>query len=167
MTTTAILFPFGVRLSTWLAIGAFSGLAVSRRSWRPILAGWAWIWGFEAAYDATQLALGKVPSQVRAEPVFYLVIGAFTVAWMTYRARVRPSPLLVLVVPFWVAWIAIGYHTNLHTLQGLDPLTEALNESAKTVWALAYLVPFFVATEDVRREAQSAARAERSRVRPS
>lgn len=41
----------------------------------------------------------------------------------------------------WAVWIATGFHVNGHTMTGLDPSAEALNEGAKTLWALAYLVP--------------------------
>jgi len=35
---------------------------------------------------------------------------------------------------------------NEHGLVGLDPTAEALNELAKTLWALAYLVPLLSVT---------------------
>jgi hypothetical protein len=144
--TMDIMFPLGVRLSTWAALGAFLVLGVrDRRYW---LAGAAWIGGFEVLYQATVTGQelidnGFHPSVWWAPPVVFGVfaLGVGFVVWAA-RHGARPSlPLLAAALGVWAIWIATGFHVNGHTLTGLDPTAEALNEGAKTLWALAYLVP--------------------------
>lgn len=141
-----IMFPLGVRLSTWAALGVFLVLGVrDRRYW---LAAAAWIGGFEVLYQATNttkqlIDKGFHPSTWWAPPVvfgvFLLGIGSVVYAG---RHGARPAfPLLAAALAVWVIWIAIGFHVNGHTMTGLDPAAEALNEGAKTLWALAYLLP--------------------------
>ena len=65
----------------------------------------------------------------------------FTVFW--FRDAV-PKPdlwLMALVAVVCVAWVATGFHVDSHGMVGFEPSAEALNEAAKTLWALAYLVP--------------------------
>ena len=144
MTVATILFPFGARLSTWVAGGAFVVLAAKRRDGRVLFAGWAWLTGFEAAFQMTSLLLGHPLPFGRADAFMYVIPGLVTVPW-AYRQGIRPSVgLMAVVAAIWTVWIATGFHVNSHTGAGFDPGGEALNEAAKTVWALAYLVPFLV-----------------------
>ena len=135
-----VLFPFGVRLSTWLAILAFAGLAIARKDWRPLLAGWAWITGWEATFQVFSLAFGRLPVGPDG-PIFYIILGCVTVPFAA-RHGARPSlPILACAVGLLVLWLATGFHVNGHTTIGFDPTAEALNEAAKTLWAVAYLWP--------------------------
>lgn len=137
----AVLFPAGVRLSTWLPIIAFVGLAVIWREWRPAGAMFAWLAGFEAAYQASTLATGNgLPAAGWTAPA--LILFGVIVAGETWRRGVRPSvTFMVATAAVWVAWLAIGYPANEPTLVGLNVPAEVLNEAAKTLWAVAYLVP--------------------------
>lgn len=147
---SAILFPFGVRLSTWLAIAAFISLALAQRSRMPILAGVAWITGFEAAFQAISLTLGKLPLGPDG-PIFYILLAAVAVP-LTYRAGVRADlRILAVAVALMAAWVAGGFHVNGHTMTGFDPAAEAVNEAAKTLWALAYIAPLWAVSRHCRR----------------
>ena len=141
--TGALLFPFGVRLSTLLTGLAFVSFAAVYRDKRVVLAGWAWLTGFEAAFQATALIIGHpLPFGIDG-PIFYVVLGAITVPF-SLRFWTRPSLRLMLgVAAIWVIWLATGFHVNLHHMHGFSPFAEALNESAKTLWAVAYLWPLW------------------------
>jgi hypothetical protein len=142
----AVVFPFGVRLSTWIALAAFLALAVARRDGRPLAAGAAWFFGFEAAYQASALATGHGLPALGAVAPFMIGLGAVVVGFASARG-VHPAWRLMLVVAaIWTIWLAIGFPANGPTLVGFDPLAEALNEAAKSVWALAYLLPLLIAT---------------------
>jgi hypothetical protein len=143
-----ILFPLGVRLSTWVVLGAFLVLGVrDRRYW---LAAAAWIGGFEVLYQATVTGRDLVNSgfhpTVWWAPVVVMGVFLLGIGFVVWAARhgARPSfPLLAAAFVVWAVWIATGFHVNDHTLTGLDPTGEALNEGSKTLWALAYLVPLW------------------------
>jgi len=141
----ALVFPVGVRLSTWLALAAFLALAAIRREGRPLAAGAAWFFGFEAAYQASALLTGNgLPASGLAAPIM-IGLGAVVVVVATARG-IRPDwRLMVGVAVIWTVWLAVGFPANEPTLVGFSPLAEALNEAAKTVWALAYLLPLFTA----------------------
>lgn len=144
-----ILFPFGARLTTWLAAGFFLGLAVKQRRWAPILAGVAWMWSFEIVFQAVSLAEDKLPLGPDG-PIFYIVVGIPLVAWITYQG-IRPDPVAAVVALIvFVVWVALGFHVNRHTMTGFSPGAEALNEAAKTLWAVAYLVPLLRASSRAR-----------------
>lgn len=136
------LFPFlGVRLSTWLFVLAFGGLAAWRTERMPLLAGLAWLAGFEAAYQVAAMIL-HTPSPVPfIGPVsISLVIGAPALALAMTVLGARPQPLLFAGgLAAFVVWLATGF-----TVSGpgsaFDPLGEALNEVSKTLWAAAYFV---------------------------
>jgi hypothetical protein len=141
-----LLFPLGVRLSTWAALGAFLVLGVrDRRYW---LAAAAWIGGFEVLYQATTTAKELIDNGFHPTmwwaPVVVFGVFALGIGFVVWAGRhgARPSfPLLAAALLVWAVWIATGFHANGHTMIGLDPTAEALNEGAKTLWALAYLVP--------------------------
>lgn len=137
--TAAILFPFGVRLSTWICAGAFIALALRRWDWRPIAAAAAWLWGFEITFQVASIAEGHHDTTVVAR-LGWILIGVPVVVLLS--AWVRPDwRLLIAAVLCFGAWIVIGFHVNDHTTVGFDPYAEAFNELAKTLWAVAYLVP--------------------------
>jgi hypothetical protein len=149
MSANAILFPLGVRFSTWLTAVVFVFLAIANRDRRFLLAGIAWLTGFEAAFQVASLTLGRLPLGLPG-PIFFIIFGLTVVAFVT-RSGVRPDlSLLFLAFAFFAAWVATGFHLNghqhgmfsLHTrIAGFDPTAELLNDVSKTLWAAAYLVP--------------------------
>jgi hypothetical protein len=137
-----VLFPNGnARLSTIVAFSAFLAIAVVRRSWLPILACLVWLFGFEVALNVTVLALGRPATLDAMHFIGYLVVCFAGIAWLAHR-RVRPIwPLLAAAVAVWIAWVATGFHVNAHKMVGFNALAEAWNEGAKTLWALAFILP--------------------------
>src|SRR3954451_8727524 len=133
-----ILFPLGVRLSTWIGLATFITLAGIFRDRRFLIAALVWMTGFEVLYDITSLA--AAPSHWRLN-VFFLVCSLFTVFWFRDATPKPDMRLMVLVAVIWVVWVATGFHVNSHGMGGFEPSTEALNEGAKTLWALAYIIP--------------------------
>lgn len=141
-----ILFPLGVRLSTWAALGVFLVLGVrDRRYW---LAAAAWIGGFEVLYQATNTSKDLIDTgfhpSVWWAPVVVFGVFVLGIGFVVYAGRhgARPAfPLLAAALAVWAIWIVTGFHVNGHTMVGFDPAAEALNEGAKTLWALAYLLP--------------------------
>jgi hypothetical protein len=147
---SAILFPLGVRLSTWLAFSAFVVLAVYRRDRQPLLAAAAWLVSFEALFQIASICVGVLPLGL-FPPVFFLTLAALTLPWLNLQG-VRPDwRILCVAVVALVVWTAIGLPINGHrhglfsfheqSLAGFDPTAEVLNELAKTLWAVAFFVP--------------------------
>ena len=146
-----LLFPLGVRLSTWLLLLCFVALGVRRRDQRALLAAAAWLSGFEALFEIGHLAVGAAAIGRGGVGLFPIIVCSASVVWLT-RHGVRPDwGLLAAAVAILAVWIALGLHANGHqqgifslttSLKGFDPWDEALNEASKTLWALAYLVPF-------------------------
>lgn len=144
-----LLFPLGVRVSTWLTVAAFSGVAVVRRDRLPLVACWAWLAGFEAAFQIADLALGRLSSNL-FQPIFFLTLAAATLP-LTIKAGARPSRLLfVLALAVFAIWAALGLPANGHqsgmftlhpTLTHFQLVGELLNDAAKTLLAAAYLAP--------------------------
>jgi hypothetical protein len=149
VSAVAILFPLGVRLSTLIAAGGFVAVAAVRRDRLALLAGFAWLAGFEAAFQVASLFLNRLPLGLPS-PIFFITLGATTLV-VAHRKGVRVHPRFLAVgVLFMIVWIATGFHLNghqhgmfsLHTrIAGFDPTAEVLNEASKTAWALAYLWP--------------------------
>ncbi|MDX6480022.1 MAG: hypothetical protein QOG85_532 [Gaiellaceae bacterium] len=142
-----ILFPTGnTRLSTIVAFAAFVALALMRRSWLPLAGCVAWLFGFEAAFNATVLALGRPAALDALHFVPYLALGA-GLPFLLARRAARPNwYVLAAAGGLWAIWVASGFHVNEHQMVGFDPLAEALNEGAKTLWAAAYFLPIWMAT---------------------
>ena len=141
MNAAAILFPFGVRLSTWVAAAAFLALAAYRRDCRPLLAAVAWIWGFEIVFQLTSIAAEHHDASV-AGRLGYILVGVPIIVCVT--AWIRPDGwLLAAAATCFVVWIATGFHVNEHTMASFDPIGEGLNEAAKTLLAVAYLLPLW------------------------
>jgi hypothetical protein len=144
-----VLFPLGVRLSTIVTAGAFVGLATARRDPKPLLAGFAWLAGFEAVFQVASLIVGKLPLGLFS-PIFFIALGTVVLTF-AYRSGIHAdwrflAPALALVA----VWLATGFHLNGHQhgmfslhprISHFDPAAEFLNDAAKTLWALAYLVP--------------------------
>jgi hypothetical protein len=144
-----VLFPLGVRLSTIITAGAFVAVATARRDPKPLLAGFAWLAGFEAVFQVASLMVGKLPLGLFS-PIFFIVLGTVVLAF-AHRSGIRAdwrflAPALVLVA----VWVATGFHLNGHQhgmfslhprISHFDPVAEFLNDAAKTLWALAYLLP--------------------------
>lgn len=144
MSEAAILFPFGVRLSTWLTVLVFMLVAAWRSEQTPVVAATAWLAGFEAAYQVAAMLL-RTPSPVPlVGPIsISLIVGAPLVLVAMTMLGARPEPILLAGAAIvFVAWLAAGFHVNTDTtivsVQG-----EALNDASKTLLALAYLVPLF------------------------
>ena len=143
-----ILFPLGVRLTTWLGIAAFLSVGLARRDRSPVYACFGWLLGFEAAFQIASLALGRLPVGPEG-PVSVVVVGAIALPWLTRRGA-RPSwrllaPALVLLG----VWAVLGLPQNdaqagmfsLHPhIAHFDVAGEILNEVTKTLWALAYFL---------------------------
>lgn len=152
-----VLFPLGIRLSTFLMAAAFVGLAVLRRDKLPLIAGWLWVTTFEAAFQIASLIMGRLPLGL-VTPVFFLVLAVVTLALT--RGKVKPDwrylvgSLIVLAV-----WMATGFHLNghqhglfsLHTrIPDFQTTAEILNVTAKTLWGLGYFLPLLrrMSTDD-------------------
>ena len=146
------IFVDGVRSSTWGTAVVFAVVCAYRRDWKVMGYCAAWLTGFEAAYQLTSLVMGTNMFPLAA-PVLMLP-GVIIVPIAALRYDVKPSlPAMGLVAAVWVVWIALGFHANQHERPTVfDPLAEALNESAKTLWAAAYLLPLLVSSR--RREPQ-------------
>lgn len=148
-----VLFPGGVRLSTWIVLLVFLALGVrDRRYW---WAGAAWIVGFEATFQLSQtitvIRHGGFHPHAWWQPVFVFGLLACGYVFVFYAARyARTSlPILGAALALWGIWLLTGFHVNGHSMVGFDPTAEALNEGAKTLWALAYLVPLLRVSDRV------------------
>jgi hypothetical protein len=134
-----ILFPLGVRLSTWIGLAVFISFAAVHRDKRFLIAGLVWMTGFEATYDISSFIVA--PSHWSKNALFF-VISVFTLFW--FRHAVKPDwRLMGFSAAIWIAWVATGFHVNSHTMSHFNAGTEALNEAAKTLWAAAYLWPLW------------------------
>src|SRR5437763_74137 len=149
MSAVAILFPLGVRLSTLISAGGFVAVAAVRRDRLPLLAGFAWLAGFEAAFQVASLLLNRLPLGLPS-PIFFITLGSATLLFAHRRGVRVHYGFLAVGVLFMVVWVATGFHLNghqhgmfsLHTrIAGFDSTAEFLNEASKTAWALAYLWP--------------------------
>lgn len=107
---------------------------------RAVLAAAAWGMGFETAYQLTALLMGTsyLPSAAPA----LIVPGLVVVPFAARRGVAVSRRFVLLTAAIWLLWLLLGFHANQHeTPDRFSALTEALNESAKTAWALAYLWP--------------------------
>jgi hypothetical protein len=124
-------------------------VAAVRRDRSALLAGFAWLAGFEAAFQIASLFLNRLPLGLPS-PIFFIALGSATLL-LAQRKGVRVHyGFLAVGVLFMIVWIASGFHLNghqhgmfsLHTrIADFDPTAEFLNEASKTAWALAYLWP--------------------------
>lgn len=137
-----VLFPLsGVRLTTILAISLFLAIAITREDRRYAYACVAWLFSFEAVFEATALATGRKESLGAPHALSYVAAAAVLLPWV-WRHGVRPSwPLLALALIVYAAWVGTGFHVNDHTMTGFDPAAEFLNEASKMLWAAAFLLP--------------------------
>ena len=134
-----------------MAVFVVLGSIRDRRFW---LAAAIWLGGWEAAFQFTvEMRLlvhsGFHPEAWWAPVVMFgtLAIAAICVLGAV-RVGVRPSlPLLGLAAFVWAIWLLTGFHVNEHSMVGFDPLAEGLNETAKTLCAVAYFLPLWKATE--------------------
>jgi len=139
-----VLFPLGARLSTWVALAAFVAVALQLRDRRAWLAAAAWLFGFEQAWELTGY-LRAIP-QHGLVPVFSHLIVGTVIVLICARFGARPwMPLLAATAVVWAIWLATGFHSNYHNMTNFEVVPEVLNETAKTLWALAYLVPLWMA----------------------
>jgi hypothetical protein len=136
-TPVSILFPLDVRLSTWLMFVAFVALAVRRRNSRPLIACWIWLITFEAVYDITQIAMGRY----RPDEYLPIVLGVFTFAWFSRQGFLPDARFAFAAALVWMIWVVTGFHVNVYTMVDVNPSAEVLNEVAKSIWGLAYLMP--------------------------
>lgn len=145
----AILFPLGVRLSTWIVLAVFLSLGLrDRRYW---IAAAAWMVGFELAWQATLtgriIDRGGFHPDAWWKPAFVFGAYALAAAFVLMAARHGANPSLLLmgvVAGLWMFWVATGFHSNSHTTPHLDVSAEIMNEMVKTLWATAYLVPLLL-----------------------
>ena len=143
-----VLFPLGIRLSTWLVLAIFLALGLrDRRFW---LAGAAWIGSWEIAYQLSQTTEVLAHWHGRgswwaAVIVIWTYACGIVLVLAAARRGARPDLRFIAAsVIVWAIWIVTGFHVNGHTMRHFDPTAEALNEAAKTLWALAYLTPLLV-----------------------
>ena len=151
MTVASVLFPLGVRLSTWMIVLVFLLLAAWRSDRAPLLAAIAWLASFEAAYQISAMIL-RTPSPIPVVgPVsLSLLIGAPLVALAMTALGARPNLyVLALALLVFVAWLATGFHVNTGT-EIVSVTGEALNDASKALWALAYIVPLLVLDRSAR-----------------
>jgi hypothetical protein len=134
----------GMRISTWVAVAAFVWLNIARPDRKALLAAAAWLFGFEVPFQITSLAEGRPLPAWGFGPFILIALGVIFVS-VAWRRGVRPAvPLLVLAAVIWLAWVVTGFHVNEHDAStGFNSTGEALNEAAKTVFALAYLWPLW------------------------
>lgn len=151
----------GVRISTLATLVVFALIGLARGGdMKGLWAGAAWLTGFAVAYQVTGVVMGTL-LYPRAAIIFTL-IGLVVVPIATTRT-VRPWwPMAVLFAVLWVVWIAFGFHANGHeTTDVFNLRDEIINESAKTAWALAYLVPLWRTRSAATRERPGRAAFER------
>jgi hypothetical protein len=128
-----------------VALVAFAVFAAYRRNWKPLFAAFAWMTGWEAAWQATNIALGHGhPLWLWGTYTLFVVGPASTL--LACRLMTPSLFWATVLALLWIVWLATGFHSNNHTLVGFNPLAEALNEAAKTAWALVYLWPLARAT---------------------
>src|ERR1051326_6536503 len=142
-----MLFLLGVRISTWLTVLVFGLIAAWRSERAPLLAAIAWLASFESAYQIASMILKTPPPIPLIGPVsISLLVGAPAVALLMTAMGARANPLLLgLALLTFGVWIATGFHVNTGTVV-VSPTGEALNDAAKTLWALAYLLPLLPGT---------------------
>jgi hypothetical protein len=101
-----------------------------------------WLVGFEAAWLITLVALGR-QGRLIEHPLLIglLVVGSLAVWYARRRGLSVNLPLAAAASVVWLVWLGTGFHFNEHTTVGLNVTDEVLNETAKTLWALAYFVP--------------------------
>lgn len=99
------------------------------------------MWGFEVVFQITSIAAGNQDATV-AGRLGYILIGVPIVVCVT--SWVRPDGwLLAAAAACFFVWVATGFHVNAHTMSSFDPVGEGLNEAAKTLLAVAYLLPLW------------------------
>jgi hypothetical protein len=106
---------------------------------RALIAALAWLTGFETAYQITALLMGT--NAFPAAVPWLGLPGVIVVPLAARRYGVTPSrPWVFVSVAVWIVWIAFGFHANQHeTPDRFSVFTEVLNETTKTVVAVAYL----------------------------
>lgn len=154
------LFWAGVRVSTWAMLLLFANLALYRRSWRPLLAAFIWMIGFEAAWQVTLYVVRGYPGPlwggIIPRVVVMVAVGVPTVLFAARRGLRPNRMLMVLVGGVWIVWIATGFHSNIHSLVRINATGEVMNETAKTLWAFAYYWPLLHRSRGTRPELQTA-----------
>ena len=124
------------RTTTILMMVAFAvvGLA-KRRPLRGFAACWAYLYGFEVAWQTGNYLTGQFSSDRD-----WMITTTATV--LVALALARPDWRLTLVaLGLWTIWLLSGFHSNAHTMRALDWPAEFLNESCKVAWGLALLLP--------------------------
>jgi len=130
----------GVRVSTIVMAVLLLTAAIARHDWRGLLATTAWFFGFETAWQSTNAITYLAGHGMVAADLGWISAG---VGWTlaAHLAGVRVNwPFVLLTAALWVVWLLQGFHAN-YPHRPFDPLVEVINESAKTAWGLAYLVP--------------------------
>jgi hypothetical protein len=131
----------GMRISTLATLAAFGVTGFLRGGdVRALWSALAWIGGFEAAYQVTAIVMRD---DSRSAP--YLTVLGVLFVWFARKRAARPQfATFAAVGVVWAVWISFGFHANLYQPPGPFSLRdEVLNETAKTLWALAYLLPLW------------------------
>lgn len=137
------MFLMSVRLSTWVAILAFLLLYAWYRDRRFLLGALGWLGGFEVVFQLASLAARHPLPRYHWGPFLLIGVGAVFFGAAARRGVWPSGRLMILAAAAWVVWLATGFHVNSHHVMGLDPVSEVLNEAAKTLWALAYVLPLW------------------------
>jgi hypothetical protein len=138
-----IFFPGGVRLSTWIVLLIFLVLTAWRADYRPFVAALAWLWGFEAAYQITCITTGN-GSPASSAPIL-IAAGIISVVVACFCGVYPSWPIVVVVAVVWIVWVAMGLPASLPS--HFNATAEVLNELAKTLWAVAYLIPLLLSSD--------------------
>jgi hypothetical protein len=139
-----------MRTSTVIVIVLFValGLLRDRRFW---LAAVVWFFGWEAVFGFATTMQRIVDHGYHARvwwaPVVVFgveLLGFAFIAVAGFRFGIRPSwSIMALSGACWAVWLGTGFHINGYQMIAFDPLAEAMNETAKTLWAAAYLWPLW------------------------
>lgn len=138
------LFFAGIRVSTLVGGCAFGLVAYLRLSLRPFLPLLAWLAAFDVVYQTAVLLSGHHPPghPIKVWVSLSIIAGSGVILVWTQRLGVRAEgPLLLVAAAFFLGWIVAGFHVNGHNAVGFQPFAEAMNEGAKTAFALAYFIP--------------------------
>ena len=158
----SLIWTYGFRNTTLLTALAFVVIGLARRRPVALLALFAWMTGFEAAWQWTYLAMLRlnphmwawVPDGWRYAPIALAVAGPLLIV-LTRLAGLRADRRWVAVTAvLWMVWIAEGLHAN-YPGRPFDVFSEIVNVSAKTAWALCYLVPLATAARRPRARARA------------
>ena len=153
----SLVWTYGFRNTTLLTALVFVVIGLARRRPVALLALFAWMTGFEAAWQWTYLAMLKlnphmwvwVPDGWRYAPIALAIAGPALIV-LTRLAGLRADRRWVIATAvLWILWVLEGLHAN-YPGRPFDVFSEVVNVCVKTSWALCYLVPLATAPRQAR-----------------